>query len=169
MEATLARRGRDKPKKPKPEKPPLFDAGPQEREQHGDYVLEETMKAGVYRARNRSPFALDAYFNRKLLGTGKDNARRFEAGDKLRTDWTLAGLTPDVIGSYEQVIASCDLSNWAVTRLDAYQRWQRAVKAVGPIASDEVLGCCCLGLTIGRDRMVLLRRGLEVLAVHYGY
>lgn len=126
------------------------------------------MRAGVKRARNRAPFALDVYYNKKLLGDGNENEWRFDAGNRFRMDFTIADLNPNIISSYQEWIASGDSAEWSDFRLDAIRRWREAVDAIGPIASNEVISVCCFGESIGRDRMEILRRGLEILAAHYG-
>lgn len=151
----------------------LWDAGTYERHQQGDeIVLDETMTAGVKRARVLTVMVLERYFRRnELCATDeKMNANLYAAGLRLRTDFEKAGLTPRTIASYQASTTKSSSGSEAIseTRLNAYQEWQLALKAVGPIAADECVEACCCDENVGKDRMVLLRRGLKELAYHYG-
>ena len=57
----------------------------------------------------------------------------------------------------------------SVGKVDAYSAWQCAMRAIGPIAADEVMVVVCLDQVVGEGTpMEILRRGLKVLAQHYG-
>ncbi|HEX6972698.1 MAG TPA: DUF6456 domain-containing protein [Limnochordia bacterium] len=138
--------------------------------QHTEVTLENAdVKLGVLRARNKTPFALDRYHARKELDPSDDgnNSRLFDAGNRLRDDFTAAGLEPRIAGRYAEMVGTGSIQGFMAGRGTAYERWVSAVRAVGPIASDEIVSVCCLGNPVGRSRMILLRRGLEVLARHY--
>lgn len=146
------------------------DYGPGERLNKGNIVLEETMRAGVKRARNTSETILDVYLRQGRLSKDKTRAHvLYDSGIRLRTDWLKAGLQPHVISKYSDLISGGSIQGFAVHRMDAYGNWQQAIVAIGPIASNEVIEVCCIGNKCGRERMEILRRGLAVLAFHYGY
>lgn len=105
------------------------------------------------------------------------------AGERLRADFTRAGLTPGVTQRWEETVrgggggagGGRDLSDMAI---DAKARVNAAVTAVGPELSGIVLDVCCFlkGLeTVERERQwparsakLLLKAGLGALARHYG-
>lgn len=149
------------------------DTGPKERWQHGDETLvEATESAGQTRVVNLTQDALDWYYRRCKLAVGNTerNRRLYDAGCQLRMDWTKAGLEPRVVGQYSDMISRGSIQGVAGERGDSYKRWQKAVQAVGPIASNEVVTVCCFGNPVGKGApMEILRRGLAELAGHYGY
>ncbi|KQT54264.1 hypothetical protein ASG43_01170 [Aureimonas sp. Leaf454] len=105
------------------------------------------------------------------------------AGERLRADFTRAGLTPGVTQRWDGTPGkgrggSCggaDLSDMAI---DAKRRVDAAVTAVGPELSGILLDVCCFlkGLEIvererqwpARSAKLLLKAGLGALARHYG-
>lgn len=104
------------------------------------------------------------------------------AGERLRADFTRAGLTPAVTQRWEERTsgggargAGRDLSDMAI---DARSRIDAAVTAVGPELAGILLDVCCFlkGLeTVERERQwparsakLLLKAGLGALARHYG-
>ena len=115
---------------------------------------------------------------RKLI-----DAAQFDAGEKLRADFTLAGLSPRL---------GVDLAAPLMTRsrgklarhlmsdsvLAAKQRFTAAMRAVGPGLSDLLFDVCChwRGLEEaeqakgwpGRSGRVVLGIALDRLAEHYG-
>lgn len=133
-----------------------------------EWLTIPTERAGVTTVRAKDPDALDRYHSRGELGKGDENRRRYDAGCKLRDCFHAANLEPTVIGAYRDMIAGggmCPTEH----RLGAYRAWQNAIRAVGKIASNEVIDVCCLGLPLkDRIKMEILRRGLGVLADHYG-
>ena len=146
------------------------DHGPPERRQHGLLVIEETMVAGVMHARVATPDALDYYYAHKRLGEGRDSRRRYEAGARLRGYWDSAGMEPRVVGRYENMPPDgAWRGGWTPSNEDAYRQFSDGLKAVGPIASNEVVETCCFGRAVGRGGMEILRRGLEELCKHWGY
>jgi len=109
------------------------------------------------------------------------------AGDRLRTDFTLAQMTPSITTDWTR-IQTCgpgsrssgrnganDLSDNA---LAARQRFTRAVNAVGPEMADIVVDVCCFLIGLGeaeksrawpqRSAKLVLRLALDILARHYG-
>lgn len=156
--------------------PMVRSVGPTpERLRHDPVTTVPAGEAGVVAHLVRAPFALDRYHARGELAPGdpRENARRYDAGVRLRDAWALAGMEPRVTGSYAPAGRGGRRFGAAEAphagRIDAYRAWQAAVRAVGPIASNEVLDACCLGNAVGSTvRLEILRRGLAVLADHYG-
>lgn len=104
------------------------------------------------------------------------------AGERLRLDFTRAGLTPSVTQRWGETTrgggsrgGGRDLSDMAI---DAKTRVDAALTAVGPELSGILLDVCCFlkGLeTVERERQwparsakLLLKAGLGALARHYG-
>ena len=107
----------------------------------------------------------------------------FDAGERLRADYTLACMMPRLGANWEMTVSSprrgeagrsADLTNAA---LAARQRVDRAVRTVGPELSGILVDVCCFlkGLeTVERERSWPLRSGkmmlkaaLGILARHY--
>ena len=153
-----------------PELPPLRWRG-----QHGDSIVEERVEeprqAGQRRRRVETVLLLDRYRKRRLI-----DDRCYQAGLRLRADWTAAGRQPQVTGRYEQRISGARRrgpgdgpESFSEGREAAYRRFRRALAAVGPIASDEVIDVCLMDRAAGSEaRMEIARRGLAVLAGFYG-
>ena len=119
----------------------------------------------------------------RLRHRGGIDAVQFEAGERLRRDFTLAGLTPRM---------SIDLTQPLIRRaggqrleaplsdmvLAAKQRFSAAMRAAGPGLNDLLFDVCChlRGLEEAerangwptRSAKVALRIALERLADHYG-
>ncbi len=109
------------------------------------------------------------------------------AGDRLRTDFTLAQMTPSITTNWTRIQtygpgsrsapgnSANDLSD---TALAARQRFTRAVNAVGPEMADIVVDVCCFLIGLGeaeksrawpqRSAKLVLRLALDILARHYG-
>lgn len=124
------------------------------------------------------------------LGTrrGKETAAFLDAGEmmageRLRADFTRAGLTPAVTQRWDGAArgegsgrGGGDLSDSAI---DAKTRVNAAIRAIGPELSGVVLDVACFlkGLeTVERERQwparsakVMLKAGLGILARHYGF
>lgn len=123
---------------------------------------------------NESPIA-------RLALRGRITGMQFNAGEKLRNDFTRGLLTPRVTSNWEMPTGSngaggvAELSDAAVA---ARQRVNLALKKVGPEFSGLLLDVCCFlrGLEdIERERKwpafsakVVLQLGLDRLARHYG-
>lgn len=104
------------------------------------------------------------------------------AGERLRRDFTRAGIQPRISANWEASVArggrqaggAADIGDMA---LDARRRVERALAAVGPELSGVVLDVCCFlkGLeTVERERRwparsakLMLRAGLLALDRHY--
>lgn len=116
----------------------------------------------VKRVVNVTP--LDRYARRKLL-----DRRQVEAGERLAQVWFAARMEPRVVASYRDWVDCGTASDAAVDREGARRRFARAIRAVGPIAAREVVETCCHERAVGGTvAMEILRRGLDVLADHYG-
>ena len=111
---------------------------------------------------------------------------QYGAGERLRADFTRAGLSPRVTSRWEQTIASGasgrsgpgDASALTERAMDARRRVNRALAAVGPELAGILLEVCCLasGLEVAERRLGLPQRSAKVvlqialarLADHYG-
>lgn len=108
---------------------------------------------------------------------------QFEAGEKLRRDFTLAQMTPrlgvDWSAPAVQGTRGGGLSeNLSDTVIAAKQRLNRAMAAVGPDLSDLLFDVCChlIALEVAEARRSWSRRSgrvvlgiaLDRLAAHYG-
>lgn len=147
-------------------------AVPRERWQHGDETLTEaTEDAGGHRTVVLTQEPLDRYYRRGQLAAGvAQNQRLYDAGARLRGDFHRAGLNQAVVARYGDLVSGGSVQGFAAVREDSYRRWRDGVRAVGPVAADEVITVCCRGEPVGKGaRMEILRRGLAVLARHYGY
>jgi hypothetical protein len=166
-------------KKPPQASREALDIGPKERYQHGDETLvEATERAGESRIVILTRNSLDRYYRRQQLSPetkttdledNEENRRLYDAGNQFSREWEATGKEPHVICQYQDMVSSGTVPGFWTGRIDALAKWQRAVQAIGPIACREVISVCCFGEDIGRERMILLRRGLDVLARHYGY
>lgn len=104
------------------------------------------------------------------------------AGERLRVDFTRAGLTPGITQRWDGTprsggapVGAKDLADSAI---DARTRVDAAIKAVGPELAGVVLDVCCFlkGLElVERERQwpvrsakLMLKTGLAALARHYG-
>ncbi len=108
---------------------------------------------------------------------------QFEAGERLRRDFTLAQLTPRLAADLSAPVmggkrgAKADAALPEIV-LAAKQRVARALSAVGPGLADLLLDVCCLltGLEAAerakgwpqRSAKIVLQIALDRLAVHYG-
>ena len=111
------------------------------------------------------------------------SAAQVEAGERLRSDFELAGMTPRLVRGYDaspvsggrrSAPASPDPTS---AQIDARRRLQAAVAAAGPGLSDVLIRVCCFleGLEeaerqLGwptRSAKVVLSIALDRLADHY--
>ena len=117
---------------------------------------------------------------------GRDGAdllgdAEFAAGERLRSDFTLAHLMPRMGADWERQGSrgvAIGLTPGEM-RLAAQQRVEKAMSAVGPELSGLLLDVCCFlkGLDLvererlwpARSAKVVLCLGLSALARHYGY
>jgi hypothetical protein len=106
---------------------------------------------------------------------------QFEAGEKLRRDFTMAQLTPRMGVDYSAPVGRRSLRPETLiteTALAAKQRFNRAMRAAGPGLSDVLFDVCCIlrGLEESErarnwpraSGKVVLRLALDRLVEHYG-
>lgn len=109
-----------------------------------------------------------------------------EAGERLRHDFTLAGLSPKVTTDWSGMFAHVDQSRsenlnedaMTLTSLDARKRFDRAIAFIGPGLDGIVVQTCChlQGLEEAERRFgwpqrsakIVLKIALDRLASHYG-
>jgi hypothetical protein len=137
------------------------------RRQHDEFVDAEVEVDGarmaVKRVATQTP--LDRYANRRLI-----DRRQYEAGERLARDWHHARMAPRLVATYGDLIDCGGIPDPAADRAHARRRVAQAVAAVGRIAANEVVSVCCLEHPVGgHAAMEILRRGLDVLADHYGF
>ncbi len=109
---------------------------------------------------------------------------QFEAGEKLRSDFSLAQMTPRVTANWSAPIDAShanagDRMEVSERAAAARQRFYRALESVGPGLAEPLLDVCCYlnGLEDAERRMgwpqrsgkVVLAIALERLADHYGF
>ncbi len=147
------------------------DTGPKERHQHGDVIeLEETMRAGLRRARNRTQTVLDRYLLRREISD-----RQYDAGNRLYRQWRASGSQMSVTGHYGPRLGhSQDKSEF---QIDMRGRVDAALRDVGKQLSAVLVHVCLCDLParnwalgIGgapQAGIVVLRLALEALADHY--
>jgi len=108
---------------------------------------------------------------------------QFQAGERLRADFTRGQMTPRITANWSASVASGrrgadGASDMTDLTIAARQRVQRALDAVGPELAGLLLDVCCFlkGLEdVERERgwptrsaKVVLQLGLDRLARHYG-
>jgi hypothetical protein len=107
---------------------------------------------------------------------------QFEAGERLRRDFTLAQMTPrmgvDLAAPLVDGTRVPHTAEFSERVLAAKQRFSRAMGAAGPVLSDLLYDVCChlIGLESAesarswprRTAKVVLQIGLDRLATHYG-
>ncbi len=147
------------------------DTGPVERHQHGDAIeLEETIRAGLRRARNRSQTILDRYLLRRQI-----SERQYDAGNKIYRQWRASGSQVSVTGRYGPRLGhSPDKSEH---QIDMRHRVDLALRDVGSQLSAVLVHVCLCDLpardwaisTGGAPQagIVVLRLALDALADHY--
>ena len=123
------------------------------------------------------------HFRKAGRGAAWIDAAQFQAGEKLRRDFELAGLQPRISANWIATVASqnrspgggADISDFA---LDAKKRFEAAQTAIGPELAGVAVDVCCFlkGLeTVERERSwpprsakLMLRTALQILVRHYG-
>lgn len=145
------------------------DFGTRERSQHGPVIIEkvaEEHESSRNRDRARALELDDPLYvyrrNRSITPAQRD------AGLILRELWNRTGLEPRTISAYQELIASGSVSDLRTKSIDNYQKYLRAVRYVGLVASNEVMAVCCLNEFINPRHMEILRRGLDRLVEHFG-
>lgn len=111
---------------------------------------------------------------RKLIGVVA-----FDAGERLRRDYTIGQLTPRMGVDYSAPVGSHAFRpDLAETVLAARQRFNLAMKAAGPGLSDVLFDVCCYLMSLEEceqshawprgSARVVIGLALERLAAHYG-
>lgn len=157
------------------------------RRQHdeiGTIRVDEENRSEVLVSLDESPVAMLA---RRKRGSGKPwlPAHAATAAERLRRDFEIGGLQPRVTANWSASVSdsrrsgdNSGLKDLTDTALAARQRFDRAVRAVGPELSGVMIDVCCFvkGLeTVEHERQwparsakLVLRLALERLARHYG-
>jgi hypothetical protein len=116
----------------------------------------------------------------RLRSRGLIDKAQFDAGEKLRRDFTIAGMTPNICSNLTQPLrhGGASRGHMSDTVLAAKQRYTLAMKAVGPTMSGMLTDVCChlIGLEALERELtwprhsarVVLSLGLDHLAAHYG-
>lgn len=117
-------------------------------------------------------------------GTALIDAAQFDAGERLRADFTCGRLMPRTTANWSAAVASGrrsgnDAADVTDVMIAARQRVRHALDAVGPEFAGLLLDVCCFlkGLEdVERERRwpsrsakVVLQLALDALARHYGY
>lgn len=129
-----------------------------------------------------SPLAL-LYRKSKQSGKSFLSDDEFQAGERLRADFTRGNMLPSITANWEAGVikrsrgergAVAELSDHA---LDCRDRVEKALKAVGPELSGVLLDICCFlkGLELvererlwpARSAKMMLKTGLSILHRHY--
>lgn len=134
--------------------------------QHDEFIEDETLVEGERAVAKRvvTQTPLDRYIQRGLI-----DRRQNDAGQLLARDWHYARMVPRMIGSYRDLIDCAQAPDPTADREHARRRLIRAIQAVGRVAASEVVAVCCLQRPSGGPvAMEIVRRGLDVLADHYG-
>ena len=155
------------------------DYGPKERHRHD--VVEKEGEAAQAHVRIVTATVLDTMKSRKNLGFDKDEdqQRLWNAGDRLRSDFYLAGMQPRVISTLTPLPGGGkgEMSNRMV---DARNRFNAALNAVGPVLSPILLHVVChdqpvnsflkrKGSQSETVASTLFKAALATLTHHYGY
>lgn len=161
------------------------------RRQHqliGTRMIEEQGHAGGRVTVNEAESPL-GWLRRRKGTDGKPliNDAQYEAGERLRRDFTVAGLSPRLTSNWTRTArdrrrrsgpgdnTACEIQDRA---LAARQRYFRALERVGPELADILVEVCCLANGIEaaerslgwpqRSGKIVLQLALTRLARHYG-
>jgi hypothetical protein len=115
-----------------------------------------------------------------LARRGLVSSAQFEASERLRHDFMMAGQAPRVTMRWDPapVSGSSEPGDPTMTQLGAKRRFEAAVTAVGPGLSDVVWRVICLGEGLetaeralgwpSRAGKLVLKLALDRLVAHYG-
>lgn len=141
-----------------------------------DAVLDEMGEARTVKVNaGESPLA-------RLKARGLVDGTQFQAGEKLRRDFTLAQLSPRMGVNWDAPVVSGSRGAGGDSISDialmARQRLNKALAAAGPQLSDLLFDVCCHLAPLEacedargwakRSARVVLKIGLDRLAQHYG-
>ncbi len=91
-----------------------------------------------------------------------------DAGLILRELWNRTGREPRVVAPYQEMGTRGSAESVQVASAEHHRRFIEAMRAVGPIGSDTLVGVVCLQDFIPRGHYEILRRGLDILAKRFG-
>lgn len=114
-----------------------------------------------------------------LRRRGRIGVVAFEAGEKLRRDYTIGQITPRLGVDYSAPVGGHSFRpDLAETVVAARQRFNQAMRAAGPGLADVLFDVCCYLMTLEEcetrrrwprgSARVVLDLGLQRLAAHYG-
>ncbi|MBT7943437.1 MAG: hypothetical protein HN719_08790 [Alphaproteobacteria bacterium] len=134
---------------------------------HHDAVVEDRDIKGTRGVRALSQNAFDRYYRRGELAPGdkKENMRRYVAGERLRADWERSGLDTRARQTFERREGG-SAEDFSAARVDAYNRVREAMGVLGP-TRNVVVNAAVYGDRVGREKMEMLRAGLDALADMY--
>lgn len=154
------------------------------RAQHQLITLKQVGESAVTVNDGESPLG---WLRRRKGTDGKPmvSDMQFEAGERLRRDFTLAQMTPRLTTDWSAAMTADsggrrlrDPAEVTDRALAARERLARALGAVGPKLSDIALAVCCHlhGLEVAeqhfgwprRSGKIVLQIALDRLAAHYG-
>ncbi len=124
-------------------------------------VIEETMQAGVTRARVKCECRLEWYMYHALI-----DDRQLAAGLRFRADWIIAVSEPKVIADYGQTIAGP--MTFSEQRMAARRRINSAHRSLRDADRKLVIVAVCGMDEWAIRKTMTLREGLDDLAQHYG-
>jgi len=142
------------------------------REEKGDVIaIEETVQAGVKRARVRSQSMLDRYLLRDQI-----TRRQYDAGERLHRLWRAAGAAPLVVANYgPRIKGGGEIGDrQAALRADI----GKVLTALGSRQASVLMHVCLCDEAAGdwgdrhrgraTDGIPILRLALDGLADHWG-
>ncbi len=157
------------------------DYGAQHQERAVETATDESGTSRVVVNHGESPLG---WLRRRRDAAGRPliDAAEFEAGERLRADYTRGQMVPRVTSNWSAAVAakgrSAGVAEITEVALAARERVERALRKVGPELAGLLVDFCCFlkGLEeIERERRwpprsakVPLRMALTALARHYG-
>lgn len=141
------------------------DLGPAQRWQHAGRMYEHTGDAVAARVIEEN--VIDILHLRHFI-----SPRQNDAALRLMYDFQRAGLEPSVTSRYSPASRNADFfaaeRDHTEREEAAYQRWRKAVHALGIRYSEIVIATVCMGTPPLLSALPHLRKGLERLADWYG-
>lgn len=153
-----------------PMSPTLYsDIGPAERALHGPMIVEAVPPDGEDTQNCDRIRAIEIddplYIYRRNCVI---SVLQRDAGLILRELWNRTGREPRIVAPYQELVTHGSAEGVQVASAEHYRRFVEALRAVGPIGSDTVVGVVCLQDFIPRGHYEILRRGLDILAKRFG-
>jgi hypothetical protein len=125
-------------------------------QQHVPVVVDETMAAGITRARVKHECRLDWYLDRMML-----TDRQHAAGIVFRTKWLLGAASTHVTSGYGNRISGS--ADFAVAQISARRWMKRALDEVGMRAGEVLISVCGMDEWASGD-LPILRVALDDVA-----